>query len=474
VIFIIVLFFLALGRDYKKPETTKFSAVIREQFLAWSSESLLNLFSPSFSFVNQENTQLLQIYSDGQMKLVLPLYQYVQQNTQLAISQEDPMTVEMILLAEAEEEDHLPRETQDGIAQNDTTQNDKVQNNTVQNDSAQNDSVQNNSVLDDILRNQTDQSIFQENESDLAALFAAENRAEAAKRQTESQENAPNEQSDSQPDAQPQQTVDTNASVFVPRLKVDTLDMSSLSDYETLVKSFYTIDSTTMIGSDQLNAELLSNRNLTITKDQTLPQILIFHTHYNESFADSIPGDPSTGIVGVGDQLTRILEEDYGFNVIHYTGEYDMQAGPDAYSGALPIMEQILKENPSIQVVLDVHRDAAGEGDHLVMDLDGKPTAQFMFFNGLSRTRKTGNIAYLYNENLESNLAFSFQLQTKALEYYPGLARKIYLKAYRYNMHLSPRYALVEMGAQNNTVEEVMNACYPLAHILDMVLEGKS
>lgn len=101
------------------------------------------------------------------------------------------------------------------------------------------------------------------------------------------------------------------------------------------------------------------------------------------------------------------------------------------------------------------------EGTRLVMDLDGRPTARFMFFNGLSRTRKTGNIAYLYNENQDANLAFSFQMQLKAAEYYPGLTRKIYLKGYRYNMHLRPKSLLIELGAQNNTVEEAMNACDP-------------
>ena len=137
-------------------------------------------------------------------------------------------------------------------------------------------------------------------------------------------------------------------------------------------------------------------------------------------------------------------------------------------------MEQLLKDNPSIQVVIDLHRDEMPEGKRLVMDLDGRPTARFMFFNGLSRTKKTGNISYLYNENLEANLAFSFQMQLKAAEYYPGLTRKIYLKGYRYNMHLKDKYLLIELGAQNNTLEEVMNACDPLAHILDLVLSGES
>ena len=113
------------------------------------------------------------------------------------------------------------------------------------------------------------------------------------------------------------------------------------------------------------------------------------------------------------------------------------------------------------------------EETRLVTEIDGRPTARFMFFNGLSRTRKTGNIAYLYNENQDANLAFSFQMQLKAAEYYPGLTRKIYLKGYRYNMHLRPQSLLIELGAQNNTVEEAMNACDPLAHILDMVLSGQ-
>ena len=130
-----------------------------------------------------------------------------------------------------------------------------------------------------------------------------------------------------------------------------------------------------------------------------------------------------------------------------------------------------LERRKRIRYVIPVSQDAPY--DRLVMDLDGRPTARFMFFNGLSRTRKTGDISYLYNEYQEENLAFSFQMKLKAEEYYPGLTRKNYLKGYRYNMHLRPKTLLVELGAQNNTVEEAMNACEPLAHILDMVLTGQ-
>lgn len=261
---------------------------------------------------------------------------------------------------------------------------------------------------------------------------------------------------------------------FVPHGIQQQIDITALQDYETLLKQFYTVDSNTMVGSDQLNVSRFLEKDMTVSKDSEGPQILIFHTHSQESFADSVPEDDSDSIVGVGEHLTQILTDTYGYNVLHHTTAYDADTRDDAYSRALPGVEQVLKDNPSIQVVIDLHRDEMPEETRLVMDLDGKPTARFMFFNGLSRTKKTGNIAYLYNENLEDNLAFSFQMQLKAAQYYPGLTRKIYLKGYRYNMHLRDKYLLIELGAQNNTVEEAMNACEPLAHILDMVLSGDS
>lgn len=258
---------------------------------------------------------------------------------------------------------------------------------------------------------------------------------------------------------------------FLPHLQQAQIDREALKDYETLLKQFYTVDSNTTVGSSQLDVEKLLGKKMQIDKESPGPQILIYHTHSRETFADSVPGDPATSIVGVGEYLTELLTNTYGYEVLHHTAEYDTVRN-EAYSKALPEIEKLLKENPSIQVVIDLHRDEMAEETRLVMDLDGRPTARFMFFNGLSRTKKTGNIAYLYNENLQDNLAFSFQMQLKAAEYYPGLTRKIYLKGYRYNMHLRDKYLLVELGAQNNTVEEAMNACNPLAHILDMVLSG--
>ena len=243
--------------------------------------------------------------------------------------------------------------------------------------------------------------------------------------------------------------------------------------YDALLEEFYAVDATTAADETLLNLDALLGKDLSVEKrDDDAPQILIYHTHSQEGFADSVPGDASTTILGVGEFLAELLRDQYGYNVMHHMGQYDVENRDYAYSESLPAMEELLAENPSIEVVIDLHRDAVAEGTRLVTEIEGRPTARFMFFNGLSRLKKHGDIDYLPNENLADNLAFSFQMQVLCNEYYPGLTRKIYLKGYRYNMHLKPRYLLVEMGAQTNTYEECYNACIPLARMLDLELSG--
>lgn len=175
-----------------------------------------------------------------------------------------------------------------------------------------------------------------------------------------------------------------------------------------------------------------------------------------------------------GMESAEIIRGKYGIETYHHTGVYDLVNGKldrsKAYQLAEPDVQKILKDNPSIEVVIDLHRDGVAEGTHLVTEVDGRQTAQIMFFNGLSRTRANGNISYLPNPYLEDNLAFSLQMEIAAAKYYPGFARHIFLRAYRYNMHFKPKTLLVEAGAQTNTVEEMRNAMELLAELLHQVL----
>lgn len=249
-------------------------------------------------------------------------------------------------------------------------------------------------------------------------------------------------------------------------------NMAQLADYDFLMKTFYNVHTSTTALREQFQAEAMLDMDLTMAKDSGIPQILIYHSHSQEAFADSRENQT---IVEVGDYLTELLQQK-GFGVIHDRSQYDLVNGKldrnKAYTYALEGITRILQENPQIQVVLDIHRDGVGENTRLATEINGKPTAQIMFFNGLSRTPE-GPVEYLPNPYLNENLAFSFQMQLKAAEDYPGYTRKIYLKGLRYNLHLRPRSSLIEVGAQTNTFEEARNAMEPLAEILEAVLTGK-
>ena len=213
-------------------------------------------------------------------------------------------------------------------------------------------------------------------------------------------------------------------------------------------------------------------------RDDSKPQILIYHSHSQETFADSGEGEPEDTIVGVGSYLTQLLTENYGYNVIHVKETFDIIDGEidrsRAYDFSREYVEQVLAENPSIEVVIDLHRDGVPEDRRLVTQINGKDTAQIMFYNGLSYTVNNGPVEYLPNPYIQDNLAFSFQLEYQAALYYPELYRGIYLAGLRYNLHMRPRALLLEAGAQTNTLQEVKNAMEPFADILNRVLEGTS
>ena len=267
---------------------------------------------------------------------------------------------------------------------------------------------------------------------------------------------------------QPEHTAAASASVA-------TVDMSigKLRDFNYLLSTFYTVDSTTTIGPEQLNADQLLAKDMHINQSTKGPKVLIFHTHSQEAFADSVQGDTSTSIVGMGKYLAEKLNA-LGIESLHHDGVYDLIDGKLDRSRAYEFSEtgvrEILNQYPSIEVVIDLHRDGIAEDKQLVTELDGKQTAKIMFFNGLSRTKTNGDIAYLPNPYIQDNLSFSLQMQLASESMYPGLARRIYLKGYRYSLHMMPKSLLIEAGAQTNTVQEMKNAMDLLANILENVL----
>ncbi len=243
--------------------------------------------------------------------------------------------------------------------------------------------------------------------------------------------------------------------------------------FQSFLSNYYIEDVSTKATEDVFQAEKLAAYEFGMEKKEE-PQILIFHTHGSEGYADSRSGVTDDTVIGAGEVLATELREKYGYNVIHETTVFDRKAdGTDdrnnAYNNALPVVTKILEEYPSIEVVIDLHRDS---GDARTSVINGVSTAKVMLFNGLCRT-KDGPITYYSNPNLEGNLAFSLHLQITGNELYPGLMHRIYLKSYRYNMHLKEKYLLVELGTHKNTVAEAKAAMTPFAETIATVLSGE-
>ncbi len=249
-------------------------------------------------------------------------------------------------------------------------------------------------------------------------------------------------------------------------------NVSQFKDIESLKKNLYIVDKRTNIDMKTFDIEAFANADLSIGKGK---KILVFNTHSNEMFKDSI--DKSEGVVGLSKLLCKTLTEKYGIEAMYAESNFDTIDGkshiPGAYERMEPKIKQILQENPDIEVVIDIHRDGVDENKRFVTTIDGKPTAQIMFFNGLSKLNENGvlkDITSLPNPNLQTNLAFSFQMQMAANNMYSGISRKIYLNAYRYSLHMMPKSLFIEIGAQTNTKEEAFNTVEPIAKMLAEVL----
>lgn len=195
--------------------------------------------------------------------------------------------------------------------------------------------------------------------------------------------------------------------------------------------------------------------------DKSQPTVLIYHTHTTESFElldrgwyaqnmKTRSNDPRLNMIRVGDEIEKQLT-DAGFTVIHDTKIYDASYS-GAYERSRVSVENYLEKYPSIQVTLDVHRDAIHEsdGDKIkpVAEINGKKAAQVMIISGAQEGRITDFPDWQYN------LRFAVQLQNKAQELYPGLMRPIMFCQRKYNMDLNRNSLLLEFGSDANTLDE--------------------
>lgn len=194
------------------------------------------------------------------------------------------------------------------------------------------------------------------------------------------------------------------------------------------------------------------------------PQILIVHSHGSESYSQSDgdtyeESDPyrttdcTHNVVKVGEEMATVFRA-YGFQVIHDTTLFDYPSYNEAYDRSKAAVEQWLEKYPTIQVVLDVHRDALegsnGEIYKMVSTEAGEKVAQVMLVVGSSG----GGAEF---PRWKDNLAFAVLLQRNLVKGYTSLARPIVLRNSRYNQQLLPGSILVEVGGHGNTLTEAID-----------------
>ena len=211
-----------------------------------------------------------------------------------------------------------------------------------------------------------------------------------------------------------------------------------------------------------INIEKVLNEPIDLKAvDRSQPAVLIFHTHTTEGYemlsrgfyTNSYTGrgeDKSRNMVRVGDEITKMLEKS-GYKVIHDTEIHDRKY-TGAYDHSKVNVEAYLKKYPSIQVVLDIHRDAIhlSNGNKIkpTAEINGKKAAQIMIITGAQE----GKVKDF--PDWEQNLRFAVRLQQTCETMYPGLMRPILFSQRKYNMNLSHCNLLLEMGSDANTLEE--------------------
>ncbi len=193
------------------------------------------------------------------------------------------------------------------------------------------------------------------------------------------------------------------------------------------------------------------------------PQILIMHTHATEAYTMAgedyytetdyaRTDDPNYNVIRVGNEIQGILEE-MGFSVLHDTTLYDYPSYTGSYTRSLQGVRSILEQNPTIGVVLDVHRDALiaenGTVYKAVTEVEGEKTAQVMLVIGT-------NDGGLDHPNWQSNLNVAAHIQQGMTAVEPTLARPINLRSQRFNQHLTPASMIVEVGTSGNTLQEAL------------------
>lgn len=231
-------------------------------------------------------------------------------------------------------------------------------------------------------------------------------------------------------------------------------------------------------GQDVNFSDLLISKPDIKIKNISEPQVLIFHTHTSESYMNKDSDffyesfyprslNNSKNVVKVGDAITEKLKE-HGINTIHDITYHDTPSYNGSYSRAANTIKENLKKYPSIQMVIDIHRDSLGSKETGKMKptfkYKDKKAAQLMVISGCD---PDGSVGF---PNWKQNLKLALRVQKYCESMFPGITRPLNFAKVKYNEHLTPGSLLIEVGSDANSLEEAVYTGSMLGESLSKML----
>lgn len=222
---------------------------------------------------------------------------------------------------------------------------------------------------------------------------------------------------------------------------------------------------------EEFDANLPSPNKVNLSNKE--PQILIYHSHATESYMPNTASNYHTltekyNVVSVGSIITKVLQDKYGYKVIHDKTYHDKDSYAYSYSNSLVTIKKQIGKYPSIKVILDVHRDAFTAKDESVrtskkndytITINGKKAAKVMLVIG----KKNPNYAELEK--------FAAYIKKKMDKLYPGLYMRTDRHNTKYNQYFSNYSMLIEVGCMLNTYEEVQYSAELMGNVIGEVLK---
>ncbi|MBR2499755.1 MAG: stage II sporulation protein P [Clostridia bacterium] len=219
-----------------------------------------------------------------------------------------------------------------------------------------------------------------------------------------------------------------------------------------------------------VSAEDLLLAPLSIKAPDNTPRVLIVHTHSSEAYANSPNArseSPEQNVIKVGETIAKELNRN-GIITIHDTTRNDYPSYNGSYKKSLATVEKNLEKYPSIQIVLDIHRDYIERDKNQVKPTaiyDEGKAAQIMFVVG---TDSMG----LYHPDWRENLSLAVKLQNNLLEKRPNLCRAINMRTERFNHHTTKGSMIIEVGSSANTLDEALLSGKYIAQALCDILKN--